>query len=687
LFRRGKIQFEKANLKNGKPDSYSVTFYGAGVSLKDHFLEDKLSQLDYTALNHEYINSQVYNRVVTDSTVTDYDVRYPLITSKRVWQYGASVPIPTANVPDWYSYPSNNSNNLNHNNGRIFFTELFPAVRVATLFTLIAQKYGIVFNGLFLLSDAFRKAFLYFKNKETFFFTSSAVPLIYTGVLPQGFLAAAFNQTTSTFTPIEPATGNNFEHTLFFNVVSLTGAPVDYFIDIYKNGVYYSTRNGTTTSGNPQQFGEIVFPNEAVTLKVRSYASTSITINLLYQRKEFYNSNGVVEIKTGTVIASATTTVFTDLSGVAPDMKIEDFIRGICKQFNLTVYSKKKNEYTFDTIPFWYSNGSVYDVTKYTDITSIEVERVKLYKSIEFKYQPSESFLNKYFLENPNNPDAHEYGNLKIGFNYDGPEYKIDSPFENLLHNNFGNQLQVGYALNKQFTSYIPKPVLLYMNKKTTITGSGHIHWNGQANITGYVPFGQDSEVLFSQGLVPLTLNFGAEISSFYNVINSNSIYQLYYANYLTNLYNPKNRLTKLKTILPVSLLTKLQLNDRLVIRDKRYYINEMQSDLTTGDVNFTLLSDFQVIKPIQFASVPVGVDTQLQFNIGMTNGGNQINVTKSANASDVVLSLARFTEEGFLTVTVPAHAARDIVLTLETSFPDRERSENVTNFITIEQK
>jgi hypothetical protein len=70
-----------------------------------------------------------------------------------------------------------------------------------------------------------------------------------------------------------------------------------------------------------------------------------------------------------------------------------------------------------------------------------------------------------------------------------------------------------------------------------------------------------------------------------------------------------------------------------------------------------------------------------------LTNGGIQVDVTKSANASNVVLSLARFTEDGLMTVTVPANAARTIVLTLETSFPDRERADNVFNYIIIEQQ
>jgi hypothetical protein len=678
LFRRGKIQLEKTNLKNGQPDSYSVTFYGAGVSLKDYFNEDKLSQLNYSTLDHNYTNTEVYNRVTIDSSVTDYNVRYPLITSNRVWQFSGSTPLPDANVPSWYDNSPDNSKNIGHVNGEIVYTELFPAVRVASIFDLIESKYGITFNGIFLSSELFTKAFLLYKNKESYHYTNNPVELDFTST--GGTLASAFNTTTNSFTRIELDTTNTVIHTLYYTVTSLSTSPSDYFIDMYRNGVYTNTRTGTTTA-SPFQFSEYVNENEIITFKIRSYYAITIGISFNYRRTEFDSSAGI-SIVTGTAVSTATTTSFTDLAGLAPDMKISDFITGICKEFNLTVYSNTKNVFTFDPIPYWYSKGAVVDITKYTDITSIEIERMKLYKSVEFKYQDSECMLNKYFLESPLNADAHGYGNTKIGFNYDGGEYKIESPFENLLHNNFGNNLQVGYCLNKELAPYIPKPVLLYMNKKATLT-SGHIHWDGQANITGYVPFGQDSEILFETGLIPLTLNFGEEISSFYLVNNPNTIYALYYRDYLVNLYNPKNRLVKVKTILPVSLLTNLQLNDRLIIRDKRYFINEMQSDLTTGDVNFTLINDFAQVKPIILVDTPTGTGNTLRFAILYTNGANVVDITKSANASNVTLSNAKFSSEGYLDVTVPINVARTITLTLTTGYINGNTD---TNYIIIDQ-
>ena len=679
LFRRGKIQFEKANIKNGYPDSYSITFYGTGVSLKDTFLEDKLSQLNYSTLDHNYTNAEVYNRVTIDSSVTDYNVRYPLISSNRVWQFGGSTPLPDANVPSWYDNSPDNSKNINHASGEIVYTELFPAVRVASIFDLIESKYGITFNGLFLLSDFFKKAFLLYKNKDIINVIGSPVSLNFTS--PTGALAAAFNTTNGTFTIIPTSSPQNVQfHRLFFEVTSMSAA-VTYYINVYINGVFTASFSNTSTG--------VEFVIEAyqydftsiITFQISSSATATINLSFEYERYEVFDGMSIVVGEYGFANATVTSVATINLQSVAPDIKIVDFISGICKEFNLTVYSNTENVYTFDPIDYWYSKGAIVDITQYTDITSIEIERMKLYKSIEFKYADSECMLNKYFLESPLNADAHGYGNTKIGFNYDGGEFKIESPFENLLHNNFGNNLQVGYCLNKELAPYIPKPVLLYMNNKATLT-SGHIHWDGQANITGYVPFGQDAQTLSQTGLVNFSLNFGSEISSFYLVNNPNTLYALYYASYLSNLYNPKNRLVKVKTILPVSLLTNLKLNDRLIIRDKRYFINEMKTELTTREVDFTLISDFNPVKPTTFSQVPENVSTQVQFPIIFSNG--VFKVTVIANTVDVILSKTVFTNEDFLIVTTPNfNIGKLIQITLLSEFNNKNTE---IDYIIIEQ-
>jgi hypothetical protein len=122
----------------------------------------------------------VFDRVTIDSSVTDYDVRYPLISSNRVWQFSGSTRFQTQTFQVGTTIVQTIVTNINHASGEIVYTELFPAVRVASIFDLIESKYQITFNGIFLASDLFRKAFLFYKNKESYHYTNNPVELDFT---------------------------------------------------------------------------------------------------------------------------------------------------------------------------------------------------------------------------------------------------------------------------------------------------------------------------------------------------------------------------------------------------------------------------------------------------------------------------------------------------------------------------
>ena len=598
LFRDGLLTFEKANYKNNRPYSYTLTFYGAGVNLKTKFGEDKLNQLDYTSLNHIYNNTEVYNRISTDTT--DYDVCYPLITSKRVWQYATINP--TDDVPDWYQYPAN-VNDINGGWGPIKHTELFPAVRVASIFNLIQAKYFITFQGSFLTSDNFTNLYLYYKNANEFKEPNSSIKVALVQQNHSGTGDAFFGNFPSyglthvfRYDQLQDYPNTTYVRTLSIAVTGLSVSPNVYYIDIYKNDTYFFTYTNN-----------VIFPIDTFIIPLDNagfwdYYSfvfrSTVACNavLHFQTKLVSTISGTSYTSFGTNIIGVSTSSLMTLENYAPDMKIIDFISGICNQFNLTIYSLKKDYFTFQNIIDWYLNGKTYDITNYVNTNEIELEKVKLYKSIEFKFADSESFMNKQFLQNQSNPKALGYGDTKMEFNYDGSDYKIQLPFENLLQNNFGNGLQVGYCLNKEFAPYIPKPILFYKYGLTDINGS--IQFLNKPPINKYMLFSQETVATNGAITTDISINFGAEISTISNQVNLNTAYRLYYESYLQNLYNSKNRLTKLKTILPLSMLINMRLNSLLIIRDKRYQINEMQVDLITGEVSFTLLNYLALVKP-----------------------------------------------------------------------------------------
>jgi hypothetical protein len=633
-FRSGKIQLEKANVKNGKPHSYSLTFYGDVISLKDAIGEAKLSDLDFTPYAHTYNGTQVLTRIQSDN----YSVTYPLVSSSRLWDYNGA----TA------------TNNIDTTGGAISFTELFPAIKNTAILERIENAYGLTFTGNFITSPRFERSFLYCKNAQTFKFTTPAQGIDITSTASQNSFTGAINTTTNEVTveyqPTTPANNiiNYASHAVTIGITNVTVPSAIYYIDIYANGNLSNTLSG---SGNNTylavQLTNLPSLNTVYTFKIRTNQAMSLKPVVFYNIGALTSVGSVYFGQTG-FCATMTFTAQMNVNQYLPDMKIYDYLSGLLKKFNLTI--EPQNNTTFRLLPLedWYGAGSIHDITTYTDIESIDVERVKLYKKIEFLHEESESFMNKEYKE----LFSINYGDLSYVYPYDGADYQIKVPFENILFQQFtGSNLQVAYALNQDFQPYITKPIIFYQYEQKTC--SQWYFYNGSSNVavTSYYPLGQD---LYYNNL-NYSLNFGNDVSSLLLFPITNGLFNTYYFNYLNNLYDRKNRLTYVRTVLPISILTALKLNDKLIIRDKRYIINEMKSDLTSGLVEFTLLNDLRDVCSNNLYRAENAGGT-VDVSITLPNGVASAFVDDTSTGCTV--SPDTFTADGVCTVTVPANAS-----------------------------
>jgi hypothetical protein len=343
----------------------------------------------------------------------------------------------------------------------------------------------------------------------------------------------------------------------------------------------------------------------------------------------------------------------------------------------MTVYSITDGEYWVEPLDDWYSKGAVVDVSEYVDVNTIEHARMPLYKKIAFKYQDSECFLNKNFSQT----FSRSYGDTSYQYNYDGGEFTVELPFENLLQQKFNGtqQLQVGYSLNSEFTPYIPKPVLLYQYRVLDCDFKWANDGGGHSTVVNYTPFGQD--LLYNN--TDYTLNFAPETSAILDYPVQNTLFANYYFSYLYNLYNLKQRLVNIKAKLPVSLLTGLQLNDRLVIRDRRYIINEMKTNLTTGDADLQLILDFRPIVNSTNPNPKVSTEGgSVKYLINLPN--NAVQASFSCSDSDVTFSPNPMTASGSLTIGLPSGAA-GTVYTIVVTYTYLDGSTTTESFYIIQ--
>jgi len=592
-FRRGRIQLEKSNVKNGQVENYTITFYGQLTSLKDLFGEDKLSDLDYSSVD------QATNLTILQAFIEGLlgftDIAYPLISSGEFWRYNALNAQGTA--PSWYFPLVGGTDEIDTVVGAIDISELFPALRLSRIIQLIELRYGITFTSNFFTTDNFKNAYLWYKNRDRFEIMSTPQTLPFTtflgqtGTFPNGVPMVSFVDTINNTILIQ-ATSSGGGGAFQTVKLKLTSPPtlIPYFIDVYSNGnlVQSIQGDGTGASFDVVNVPDVLGLNNTYFFQVRAQS----TINLDFEISFIYNNTvGIAKWQSSSIVNIPTTS----LQRNAPDLKISDFFSGLLKEFNLTVTgTNTPNTFLVETLNYWYASGNVFDITTFTDSTSIDIERVKLYKKISFRYQPSESITNKYYLQ----IGLKEYGNTEQPYPYDGGELNIDVPFENLMFSKYtGTNVQVGFSINSALAPYIPKPCILYYGQDVVATNPIYIKDSTGTNVCNSVQiFGQDTNV----GGVDYSLNFSPETSTYLGIPIQQSLFATYYFDYLANLFDPKNRLTNVKAVLPISILTSLQLNDRLIIRDKRYIINDFKTNLTTGETIFNLLNDFIPIIPEQ---------------------------------------------------------------------------------------
>jgi hypothetical protein len=591
-FRQGNVQLEKANKKNGYIESYTLTFYGNLTQLKDKFGDDKLNSLDYSSLNHTYDASTVISKINTNTG----GVKYPLIGNDRKFDYK------TATIYD-----------VTTNTGAINWNDLFPAVPVTTILNFIQTKYNITFTGNFFGYSQFNKLNMLFKNSE--------LPRAYNAginFVPNRFVHFQ-SGTTTTFPEYNSTTNlitSNWSSNLFpnyltpttprriiikFKTIPNTGfTATNYRVDLFQDGVLYKTFDNLVGTNDVELYNQTQSEDPANhTYYVRVYALGAFNFKgqLIYIRRGGGDYTTDAFNYTSGGATGQSFSAIQNIVNYAPDIKVSDFFMGLVKMFNLIITPLDATTFKLEPLELYYQAGQIKDLTPYIYADELDIEKPKLFKSIEFTYEKSENILNNAFRGLFNR----EYGDLLYdsGSNSESGKYEVKLPFEDVMFERAtGYNFQTATLLNKDLQSYTPKPILMYNNGLSDISAFPIKIFNGSGytNVNNYVRFNNEINTGGTDLGYLYSINFGAEISSWYLVTASKGLYKRHYEQYILNLYNQKTRVLKIKAKLEPQNLTSLKLNDRIIIRDNRYIINSFTTDLTTGEATFELINDYRTL-------------------------------------------------------------------------------------------
>ena len=603
-FTEGLIKLEGVDLKDNKPHTYKITFFGNTVTLNDILGDDKLSGLNsLTSLNQTYDATSVKDSLQDDPTTNDIIV--PLITHTQRLSF------------DSHS-SANDPGNIAYHNGHVhgvLYTDLKYAIRLHSIIEAIESKYPAISfsNDFFVNTNApYYNLFMWLHRKKGDVENLSGLneSLVNTFTNDSDVLTSSVmsNNALSLYSYTPPSSVLEYTE---LNLKSTTSNTNPYKISIRKNGIEVAN-SGEITSG-------LEFTTSVPASEIEQDAQYTVYIesdfnitfsNITFQVYKYDNTNipapPIIYSKGYAITNFVYTSSFEfDITQQIPDIKVIDFLSGLFKMFNLTAFvERNETDVTVKTLDSFYSLGGSYDITKYVDVSKSQVNVALPYRKINFRHEDTKTFLaakhTQLFGE------TWGEAGYDSGQKLDGSIYNLNTPFAQLKYERLIDEnpsgvgttdVQWGWFVDDNQESYIGKPLLFYPIR---ITSGNQIAFlnspTDQDPITTYnIP---SNSVALSSATSSYNMNFNAEQNEWgalevpADTGFTNSLFEAYHKNYITSVFNLTNRITKVTAYLPLRILLNYTLADRFVIAGKSYKINSIKTNLKNGKSDLELLND-----------------------------------------------------------------------------------------------
>jgi len=591
-FRTGVIEVENVQLKGTEPYAYTLTFYGDVVTLVDLFGEDYLYDLDFSEFNHQYTDTEVFNRLTTDD---DTGLFYPLCSPVKNWFYDSDA----GNIDDL-----NIHFNVDTDQHGIHYYELKPALKVTKILDAIGAKYGITFTGSFLSATPFVDLSLWLHRFEGYLFSGGndiAYQLI--NMNRNTGSGSQFNLTTDTWTPLNVTPPYQVN-------VTIQNASEPYELSLFLNGVF---QQSILIASHPASSVTSIFPfisvdgpstlglTATVQLFIRPQQPTAMT----YQCTDYKATNISTSVVAFEVdqTASVSYTFSVVVSDIMPEIKVKDFLAGILKMYNMVIVPTTSTSFLLQPLQDWYAAGTDQNYQTYLDITEYTVDRPPLYREIEFKYQETGQILGFQYLQTNNVG----FGDLNNTFTFDGEQFLIEVPFECPLFERLTDQdtsALTNVLVYKSITSeanedgtfnpYLGAPILFYGYFDDYDLSANIVAFVNADNTTSEpvsVAWYANTSNRYDSAGASNTITFGADIDPYHLQSVNQSLYNNEWSDYITDLYSKSRRVYNVDAVLPIGKIITLNLQNAIIWNNTKYIINNVNLNMTTGKASFELLN------------------------------------------------------------------------------------------------
>lgn len=440
LFRTGGVSLDNAQLKSGRPASYSLTFFSK-LTLFSEAIEDvTLRDLDFSASDFDYDPDDVVNSVQGNYVSNGQDdIMFPMILDDDTMVATTRLKNRTTDTVDKEVYSNNIMLDPTYDeHGVLSYADLKPAIKFGTIIDVIKSHFSVDFTG-----DIIDPAFGDQRDtrvRNIMMWMTGGLPDYYGGdsmYIP--FTVDSYDPSATQWNVnkfVVPPAGLNDGDEINFTVTSSNGVTVNVFYD----GVYQATKfiaSGTTVSETIDvvditdvSFEQYIDLPEAAggveiefRIKIQDTADTITSLEV-----EVIAGFNYFRATANNAHLDAPVFVTISVSDIIPDMKVSDFLKGILQMFGATmVYESTTggvDTFRIDKVVDMYTD--VKDITNYIDNSDSGISTVLPYNSISFKHSDSDSSANKTYAERY----SLEFGSSAVSIGAGTEEFKIDTPFE-----------------------------------------------------------------------------------------------------------------------------------------------------------------------------------------------------------------------------------------------------------------
>ena len=580
----GRVELIGCKFKDGLPELYNIIFYGTTKKLLDAWGETLMNEVDWSAYNQ----TASYSNILAswNQTLSSGDILWTIADYNQGWRYSKMKGV---------------NGNIKDPNG-VEIDDLRPSIRLRAMLTTVFEQIGYTLSGSFLTRPEMDD--LYILPMQT------AGPLYDPQYVQSGLCEAetiVYNYTPKTIWTA------NYTNIVFTSVISNPSGNYN-----NGNGKYTINRTGTyqfevtidtLTQSAPAPLDEVrfVWLKNGRVMQSANYTSgflvpetlfftgafvTGDVIQFAYESKgtwssaqlHFYCSYAPQGIK-GNIV---------DMGDAMPQKPIKDFVNGVLQGFNCILVPTGESSIEIHNLQDWFALGTTKNWTQWVDVRDIQHDKIPIPRHVSFTHQESTCLANAYYKQ----INQREFGSAKFMpvIDYPTDEFNVETPFHVIAPQAMNEVNANGQVVRKTelnipvFMDSDSKPVqqdytLFYYGGKQSISDPYYFDGNIQYVLPLMTPYSAYPTLSTSYSNA-----FGLELS-LRGDAPVNTMYMMYWNEYLSRMYSTQSRVVKMSAILPVGEWLNLELNDTIAISSNYYKLQSIKYDMLTEIANLELVT------------------------------------------------------------------------------------------------